>query len=356
MQEDLRPYMENKAVQEMIESAGSKEGVLRKIFSTTRVTPEFAQTKDGGEEYDWGGGLVHTAVQDPETKLEYMDEFDIDYSMLTPGICLSLASVNHDQTAVEIASAYNKWMAETFYDASERLKSAILVATQRPAEAAEEIDKWADEDGAAAVQLPASGLVPPAGHSWYDPIFEAAEKNGLPILMHTGNSATTSVFPVQRRWSETFTEDHLFTFPVEGMWHLNSMLFQGVPERFPDLEFVMQETGVEWLPWMMWRMDDHYLQNSEDVPVLERLPSEYIKEQFYFTTQPLGHTDNPSHMGKMLEMAGGSDTILFATDHPHPDFDTTDELFVPLRANGDFGGADLEAMMGETAIELFDLA
>lgn len=54
--------------------------------------------------------------------------------------------------------------------------------------------------------------------------------------MHTGNSATIPDFPVQRQWSGTFTEDHLFTFSVEEMWHLNSILFQGIPERFPEYE------------------------------------------------------------------------------------------------------------------------
>ncbi|MDX1745760.1 MAG: amidohydrolase family protein, partial [Halobacteriales archaeon] len=271
------------------------------------------------------------------------------------GTNLGLASVSHDQTAVEIAKAYNAWMADTFYDVSDRLRASILVAHQKPDRAAEEIDRWAAEDDAVGVQLPASGLIPPAGHSWYDPIYEAAQDNGLPILMHTGNSTSTAAFPVQRHWAETFIEDHFWTFPVEGMWHVNSMLFQGVPERFPDLQFVVQETGVEWLPWMMWRMDDHYLQNSQDVPILTRMPSEYIKEHFNFTTQPLGHTGDPRQLGAMIEFAGGAETVMFATDHPHPDFDTPEELFTPLKTNGNFSDDDLRAIMGESAIDLFGL-
>jgi hypothetical protein len=354
LKEDLLPYMESEGVRRMIDNVDGAGDLARKIYSATRTTPEFAQTQTGDD--GWGKGLVHAEARDPETKLAYMDEFDLDYSVLTPGVNLGLASVNHDQTAVEIAAAYNEWMAHTFYDVSDRLRSAILVAHQRPDRAAEEIDDWATEDDAVGVQLPASGLIPPAGHYWYDPIYEAAQDNDLPILMHTGNSTATSAFPVQRQWAETFIEDHFFTFPVEGMWHLNSMIFQGVPERFPDLEFVVQETGVEWLPWMMWRMDDHYLQNSQDVPILTRMPSEYLRESFFFTTQPLGHTETPRHLGSILEMAGGADTIMFATDHPHPDFDTPEELFNPLRTNDRFTAEDIGAMMGGNAVDLFDLA
>ena len=350
--EDLLPHVESEGVRRRLAALDPAEA-RHKIYSSTRTTPEFAQTRTSSER--WGNGLVHADARDPAKKLEYMDEFGVEYSVLTPGLNLGLASVNHDQTAVEIAGAYNAWMAETFYDVSDRLRSTILVANQVPDRAAEEIDRWADEDDAVGVQLPASGLVPPAGHGWYDPIYEAAQDHGLPILMHTGNSTSTAAFPVQRHWAETFVEDHFFTFPIEGIWHLNSMLFQGIPERFPDLRFVVQEAGVEWLPWLMWRLDDHYLQNSEDVPVLTRMPSEYIREQFHFTTQPLGHTGNARHLGSILEFAGGPETVMFATDHPHPDFDTPEELFTPLRTNDNFSDDDVRAIMGESAVDLFGL-
>ena len=356
LHEDLLPHIENEGVRRMIGHTNGIEEAARKIYSATRVTPEFAQTKEASSSSDgrWGEGLVHKEARDAETKLAFMDKFDLDYSVLTPGINLGLASVNHDQTAVAISRAYNRWMAETFYDASDRLGSAILVAHQRPDLAADVIDDWADEDDAVAVQLPAAGLVPPAGHRWFDPIYEAAQKNDLPILMHTGNSTTTNVFPVQRNWSETFIEDHFFTFPIEGMWHLNSMVFQGVFERFPDLQLVMQEAGVEWLPWLMWRMDAHYLQNSQDVPLLERLPSEYIRDSCHFATQPLGHTDTPRHLAKLIEIAGGAETVVFATDHPHPDFDTPEEMFQLLNTNAEFDADDIQAILGETALGLFD--
>jgi hypothetical protein len=47
---------------------------------------------------------------------------------------------------------------------------------------------------------------------------------------------------------------------------------------------------------------------------------------------------------------------MFATDHPHPDFDTPEELFNPLRTNDRFTAEDIGAMMGGNAVELFDLA
>lgn len=345
--ENFLPYMDQ-SVRSVFDRISTEE-VPWKIFSSTRATPEFPNNLGAGDD---GGLLEHTYAADAETKLEYMDEYDIDHSICTPGI-LGLATVNHDRIAVEIARAHNEWMADAFFGTSDRLSSVIVVANHRPQEAAEEIDRWADEDDVVGVALPSSGLVPPAGHHWYEPIYEAAEENGLPVVLHSGNAAATSSFPVQREWSQTFTEDHLFTFPAEILWHLGSLMFRGIPEKYPDLEFVMQEAGVEWLPWMKWRMDDHYLQNSFDVPILERLPSEYLRENFYFSTQPLGHTASPRNLAEVLRIAGGSDVVLYSSDHPHPDFDPPEELLGPIKSHLDED--DVRGIMGEAATDLFDI-
>ena len=343
--ENLIPYLDP-SVKSVIDRV-PREEVKWKVFSSTRATPDFPNNTGIG---DYGGMLEHEHADDAETKLEFMEEFDLDYSLLTPGI-LGLATVNHEQVATGIMRAHNEWMADAFFDKSDRLKSVILVAHQKPHEAAEEIDRWADEDDVVGVALPASGLVPPAGHHWHEPIFEAAEDNGLPVTLHTGNAAAYPSFPVQRTWSQTFTEDHMFTFPAEAMWHLGSIMFRGIPEKFPDLTFVIQEAGVEWVPWMRWRMNDHYLQNSVDVPILERTPGEYLEDNFVFSTQPLGHPEVPRDLAEMLRMAGGGDTIMFSTDHPHADFDPPEELLHPIRAQLDED--DVRGMMGETAVELF---
>lgn len=343
--ENLLPYLDQ-SVRSVIDRIPLEE-VSWKIFSSTRATPDFPNNTGIGDDDEL---LEHEYATDAETKLEFMDEFDLDYSVLTPGI-LGLATVNHEEIAVGIMRAHNEWMADAFFDKSDRLKSVIMIANQKPDKAAEEIDRWADEDDVAGVALPSSGLVPPAGHHWYEPIYEAAEDNGLPITLHTGNSAAYPSFPVQRTWSQTFTEGHLFTFPAEAMWHLGSIMFRGIPEKFPDIQFVIQEAGVEWLPWMRWRMNDHYMQNSSDVPILERTPGEYLRDNFAFSTQPLGHPETPRDLAEILRIAGGGDMIMFSTDHPHADFDPPEELLHPIRSQLDED--DVRGMMGETAADLF---
>lgn len=344
---ELRPYIENQAVQKLLDA--SKIGAYD-VYSAHRASPAFAQTNTADvDEYD---DLVHESVTEPDPKRELMDEFSIDHTVITPGLNLILATVNHDPTAVALASAYNRYLTDTFGD-EDGMTLNLLVAPQRPERAAEEIHQWADHPSVVGVQLPADGLVPPAGHQRYDPIYEAVQEHGLPVVMHSGDAGAQTVFPIQRNWAETFAEAHAFSFPGQSIWQLISQIFQGTPERFPDLEFVVQEAGCEWVPWLMWRLDDHYLQNSQDVPILRRRPSEYIRDQYYFTSQPLGHTENPDHLAAIIEIAGGPDTILFSSDHPHPDFDPPNELLVPLRRR--FDESEIRGMMGETAADVFGL-
>ena len=273
----------------------------------------------------------------------------VDYSVLTAGS--GLGTVNHDQTAVAYAHAYNSWLLDRWMGTDDRLGAAAVVAHQVPERAAEEVERMGDEDGIVAIQIPGAGQIPPAGHWSYDPIYRAAADRSLPIVLHTADQTSAVTFPVQHRWAETFTESHAFSFPVEGMWHLISLVCNGTFERIPDLEFVFQEPGFEWLPWMMWRLDDHYLQNSQDLPMLNKMPSQYIRDHCYFTTQPLGHTENNDYMGAIMEMAGAEETLLFASDHPHPDFDPPEEVYRPARTT--LEEESLRGIMGETAMDVF---
>lgn len=345
--DDLAEYIpERNAARNMLEKAGHVDS---DIFTNTRATPAFP---NDDLDYDGeGDDPARSGADTAEGKARFMDEFGIEYSVLSPNIML--ATVNHDPTAVALATAYNDLLLDRILGVDDRLFGTVAVANQVPDRAAEEIDRVGDEDGVVGVQMPGAGMVPPAGHWQYDPIYEAAEDRGLPIVMHSHDIQAAVTFPVQRRWAETFTESHAFTFPAEFMWHLISLICNGVPERYPDLKWVLQEPGFEWVPWMMWRLDDHYLQNSEDLPMLTKMPSEYIRDQFHFTTQPLGHNDNHQEIAWMVQMAGGADTLLFSTDHPHPDFDTPREVFSSIQRHCDEG--TIRGIMGESAIDLFGL-
>lgn len=346
--EDITPYIDDRysGARKIVEEA---ESPRNDIYSVAHSLPTLAQYTE--YTYEYAAEAHHGGEQ--AAKLSEMEEFGIDRAIVDPTLNLSLTTVENRLLAAALANAYNAWLLDTMLDEHERLAGTILAAPQKPDLAAEEIDDRADEDDMVGVFVPSIGLVPPAGHEWYDPIYEAAQAADLPVVFHGGSGATNHGFPTQRRWNETYAEDHVITHPFAHMWNLTSLLFQGVMERFPDLEFVFQEAGIAWVPYLTWRLDDHYLELTEELPDLRTLPSEYIDERVSFTTQPLGHTaGNPKHMAWAIEMAG-ADSIMYASDLPHPDFDPPSELFDRVR--GHFDAETVRGMMGETALDVFDL-
>jgi len=347
--DQIIPYMEDKVVRDSIDNAALLPH--SDVYSTTNPTPPWPDivSSDRGTD-NFGVPSCRT----PEEKLNEMSELGLDYVIIDPTLTSAVNSVNNPRYANALVQAFNSWYLDTFADYDERLKGTILVSGHKPARMAEEIDEHADEDGIVGVQLPASALVPPAGDEKYDPIYQAAEDKGLPIVMHSVSNTTGVAFPIQSTWNQTYVEDHMIHHPFTHIWNLTTMMFRGLPERFPDLEYVLQESGIAWLPYATWRMDDHYLELSHEIPWLDKLPSEYVDEKFHFSTQPLGHTaKNPQHLAQIIEIIGPGN-ILYASDVPHPDFDPPEELFD--RIAGHFDAETTQAIMGGTAADVFGLS
>jgi predicted TIM-barrel fold metal-dependent hydrolase len=284
-------------------------------------------------------------------KLGRMDEFGIDRAILSPGLNLRLAAVANERWGVALANAYNSWIIDEWLDDHDRLKGGCVAAPQDPRAAADEIDRVASEDDIVAVHIPGTGLNPAPGHSQYDPIYESAARHDLPVVMHGSSAVTSFAFPVQRMLSQTYAEDHALVHPFTAMRNLTNLVLQGVPEKFPDLDIVIQEAGIGWIPYLLWRLDDHYFELSYETPLLDKPPSEYVEESFHFTTQPLGHTrTNPKHIAQMIDMVG-HESILYSSDLPHADFDPPNELFD--RINSHFDDDAVRGMMDENGAELF---
>lgn len=100
-----------------------------------------------------------------------------------------------------------------------------------------------------------------------------------------------------------------------------SLVSGGVFSRFPRLRIVLEEAGIAWVAPLMWRLDRAWESMHDDVPELDRPPSEVIREHLWFTTQPLDEPEHPHQLAQMLDHLGMDERILFASDYPHWDFD-----------------------------------
>jgi len=83
---------------------------------------------------------------------------------------------------------------------------------------------------------------------------------------------------------------------------------------------VLIEGGFGWVPSLCWRLDRVTDRLRGETPHLSRRPSEYIREQVWFTTQPMEEPEPREHLRDAIEWIGW-DRLLFASDYPHWDFD-----------------------------------
>src|ERR671920_262440 len=125
------------------------------------------------------------------------------------------------------------------------------------------------------VFLPCAGLERLWGHRQYDPIYEAAQEAGLPVLMHSV-TVIHPVFPFNTHGFETEFGRHICSHTFSMMANIVHMITTGVPVRYPDLKVAVTEAGISWVPFLMHKMDKEYIERRREVPFLEDKPSTYL--------------------------------------------------------------------------------
>src|SRR5206468_3022585 len=83
---------------------------------------------------------------------------------------------------------------------------------------------------------------------------------------------------------DKFIEVHTLSHPVAQMIQLTGMIFEGVPEKYPQLRIGFMEAGCSWVPFWMDRMDEEWAKRgAAEAPLCRRKPSDYLRSgQLYF--------------------------------------------------------------------------
>ncbi|WP_238392330.1 amidohydrolase family protein [Paenibacillus antri] len=330
---DILPYLPKAWHEEWLEMG---MGIARQYYSVVGGARKDANPDTGG-----GPGT------DPDFMIRHLIEPNgIDYAILTSGIEISLYP--DPDYANALASAWNDWTVEHWLNRSPAFRGSIAINNTDPQAAAREIDRMGSHPGMAQVIMSSASRML-YGQRFYHPIYEAAERNGLPIAIHPGGEGRgIAPSPTNAGYPTRYFEWHN-VLPVSYIGHLNSIICEGVFEKFPKLKFVAIEGGISWLPAMMWRMDKNYKALRSSVPWLKKHPSEYIAEHVFLTTQPIEEPKDHKHLLQVFDMIGAERCVMFSTDYPHWDYDN------PMMALPPMPKELKRRIMGETAMELYGL-
>jgi hypothetical protein len=312
----------------------------------------FGSTNDIIWDVTMGEKIQHKQFETAEdVERDVMGDLHVDVPIVnTFG---KLSYLPQTDRAVELMRGYNRYLLDRVLDENDAIYGLAEIAPQRPDLAAEMIDDLASEDQIVGVFVLTTGAYPPLGDTCYDVMYRAAEDNGLPFAFHaSAGSAFKHEFPRQHQGFETWFEVHSMAHVWSQMMTLTSLIRNGVPVKFPDLKFVMLESGLGWVPYMMYRLNKEYSMRRSEAPLLERSPESYVRDSFYFSSQPLGEPEDPRHMRYVIEMVG-VDSLLFASDYPHYDFDHPSALYAHLRSH--FDEAERRQVMTENPLALYDI-
>lgn len=262
-------------------------------------------------------GSNHAA--DPaRVRSELLDRYNVLYAILMGNNLTTLSGMPDPDLAAAMARAYNDWTQDIWIGSDPRFKHSIWVAPQDPGQAAQEIERWAENPD--VVQVAISQMDRLLGQRHYWPIYAAAEKAGLPVAFHVGAESAGLNGPQIAVGAPTYYIELQTGVISIGINNVISLICEGVFERFPGLKVIFLEYGFTWLPGLMWRLDREWQSLRAEVPWVKRPPSETIRKHMRFGSQPL-EAPNQRFLHQTLEMMCADETMIFATDYPHWDFD-----------------------------------
>ncbi len=304
----LNPYLSERWRKHLFQYGKFNTGPYADRGTYPRFSPAVARR----DAWPPNGGLPGSDVGFIREQL--LDQYNIVYGVLEP-LLGGNTSRNLDEAAA-LCSAMNDWQAHDFVDLEPRLRASILVPQDDADASVKEIHKRAGDWRFAQIQL-GSKTSEPLGRRRYWPIFAAAQETGMSIGLHIGGTQASA--PSPGGWPQFYIEEHqMLSHSMQNQ--AASLILEGVFEAFPRLKVVLIEGGFGWAPSFFWRLDNHWAKMRDEVPHLKRKPSDYMRTNLWFATQPVEEPEHPEDLRQIFDWIGW-DRMVYSSDYPHWDFD-----------------------------------
>ncbi|MDQ0218152.1 amidohydrolase [Peribacillus cavernae] len=261
-------------------------------------------------------------------RMQYLDPSHVEYGILTGSDYSCQATPDIDYAAA-LSSAINDYTLEQWVNKDHRLKGSIIIPKQDPRLSVQEIHRVGSHPDMVQV-IVASGAEKPYGNRFYHPIYEACVEHNLPFTIHVLMEGVGINPPTTGAGYVSYYPEYRATRPQVMAAHLASLIYEGVFEKFPTLQVVLQEAGVFWMAPYLWKMDEDWKSLRFQTPWVKKKPSEYFRSNIKVSSQPLEKTPNPEMFRQMMKAVYADETLLYCSDYPHWDFDSPVMAFPKL--------------------------
>lgn len=310
------------------EASGYRRIATEETWSTSELMSRYRLLLDAGTHGDpgfqsvWGfiarnqsahARSLRDRLQDVGARrIADMDAAGIDHALLmltAPGVQMfeppeacALAVNSNDQLAAAIARHPS------------RLSGLAAFAPNAPSAAATEIERCVNRLGlkGALVNSHAQGHY--LDDAFYWPIFEACEALDIPLYLLPNTPPPKMIGPFLPRGLGAEILGH----QTETSLHALRLIVGGVFDQFPQLKVVLGRLG-EGLPFWHHRIDTVHADllrtgRSDEVQPLKRRPSDYLRENFFYTSSGMGWEPAITFVQQQM----GYDRVMYATGYPGP--------------------------------------
>ncbi len=274
------------------------------------ITPEFVEktksTDLAAMKPDVADKFLKHLLDVGPMRLQAMDEADIEISILSltsPGIQEKFDI----DTAVKLARQSNLYLAQKIAENPTRFRGFAALPMQDPVSAAKELEHCIKD-----LKF-VGGLIngQTDGHylddEQYLPFWEKVAELNVPVYLHPGSPLHVP----ENYYYHQELAGPIWGWGVETGTHALRLLFSGLFDRFPNLKIILGHMG-ESLPYMLWRLDSRWA-ISKQVKKLDKLPSQYLKSNYYVTSS--GMCSNGPLLCAVEEL--GEDRVMFSVDYPY---------------------------------------
>lgn len=253
-------------------------------------------------------------------RTDLLDHYDLRFAIAN---CLYGAQAAYNEYIGDVlCRAINDWMSKEWLNRDPRLRASIVVSLANPETAAEEIERVAADRRFVQVLVLAMGEAL-LGRKQFWPIYRVAERLNLPIGIHAGST-------YRHAHSQAGFHSHLvedYVVQAQGFTaQVLSLIAEGVFVKFPGLRVVLIESGVSWMPALMWRATKNWRGARIEIPWIRQAPAAIMREHFRLTLQPFDASSDPAEVERLMDHFGSDEMFLFSTDYPHWHYDGDDVL------------------------------
>ena len=252
----------------------------------------------------------------PDEHIKDMDLDGVDGGVIYPSMGLFLWTVPDGVLLDNIFRIYNDWLAEFCKPYSYRMKGIAMVNVDAVGVAAKELERCANMGLVGAMIT----CYPPFGEPYslpkYEPLWAAAQDLNIPLSLHAATNRPGPGQPITLGDSRDPRAAHQANRDHWVKECLADLIFDGIFERYPNLQVGSVEFELAWIPHFLERIDYTYTQRTlkpewhrykEDM-----LPSDYFHRNVFMSFQEDGLGIRDRHII-------GVDNLMWGSDYPHPE-------------------------------------